>query len=180
MRIAIDMDEVLSDTHTAKAALFAARGHRWSDEELSGSKLTDIAPPEAAADVEREMQMGGFFANIEPMPGAAEALEEIVREHEVFIATAAMEYPASCPHKIAWMARHFPMVPLMNLVLCGNKSVIRADVLIDDSPRHFDGFEGIGVCFSALHNRGQACDYRLEAWADAPDLMARIARERGL
>ena len=36
MRIAIDMDEVMSDTHAAKYALYSARGFAPSDEDLAG------------------------------------------------------------------------------------------------------------------------------------------------
>lgn len=123
------------------------------------------------------MQKGVFFANVAPMPGAAEAVAALSERHEVFVATAAMEYPASCAHKVAWMARHLPMVDPLNLVLCGDKSIVAADVLIDDSPRHFDGFAGAGVCFTALHNMGAEVAWRLDRWPDAAALLDRIAAE---
>ncbi len=177
MRIAIDMDEVLADTHAAKAALYADLGWSWPDADLRGRKLGDLAPDAVEAAVEAEMQKGMFFANVAPMPGAAAAVERLAARHEVFVATAAMEYPASCAHKVAWMARHLPAIDPLNLVLCGDKSIIAADVLIDDSPRHFDGFGGIGVCFDALHNHGADVAWRLSSWDAAPDLMDHIAAE---
>ncbi len=177
MRLAIDMDEVLADTHRAKAALYADLGYAWSDAELAGRRVKELAPPEIEAQVEGEMHKGLFFADIPPIEGANEAIEALAERHEIFVATAAMEYPASCVHKIAWMNRHFPGVATMNLVLCGDKSIVAADVLIDNSPRHFDDFTGVGVCFSALHNLGAKVPYRLDRWDDALDLLDRIERE---
>lgn len=177
MRIAIDMDEVLADTHAAKAALYADMGYAWSDAELEGRKLGDLAPDEVEAAVEGEMHKGLFFANVAPMRGAVATVEALSEAHEIFVATAAMEYPASCGHKIAWMARHFPGVDPLNLVLCGDKSIVAADVLIDDSPRHFAGFGGVGVCFTALHNAGEDVPWRIGSWAEAPQVIDRIAAE---
>ncbi len=180
MRIAIDMDEVLADTHAAKSVLYADLGYAWSDDELHGRKLGDVAPPDIAARVETEMQKGFFFAHVEPMTGAREAVDALLSQHEIFVATAAMEYPASCAHKVAWLDRHFPSLDPLRLVLCGDKSIVRADVLIDDSPRHFAGFGGAGICFTALHNRDADVPYRLDAWHEAEDLLFRLGRELNL
>lgn len=174
MRIAIDIDEVMGDTHTAKYALFKARGFAPSDDDLVGRKLADIAPPEVAAAIELELHKGFFFAGIEPMEGAAEAVKQLAERHEIFVATAAMDYPASVPHKVAWLSRNFPFIDPQNYVFCGDKSILRADVLIDDSPRHFDGFGGQGVCFRALHNHGADVSVCLDRWADAPALIAEL------
>ncbi|WOI55100.1 5' nucleotidase, NT5C type [Palleronia sp. LCG004] len=175
MRIAIDMDEVMADTHAAKLALFAARGYTWSEEEIAGRHLSDLAGSEDAAQVESEMQRGLFFADLAVVQGAQEGIAALAQDHEIFVATAAMEYPASCPHKIAWLARHFPDISPMNIVLCGDKSVIAADLLIDDSPRHFTGFGGTGICFDAPHNRGDQVSHRLTNWADAEAMVSGFA-----
>lgn len=178
MRVAIDMDEVIADTHAAKRALYRALGFDCAEADLTGRTLSDLAPAEITAAVEAEMHKGVFFADLPVIEGAAEALAALGRRHEIFIATAAMEYPASCAHKIAWMARHFPAIDPMRLVLCGDKSVVRADVLIDDSPRHFERFAGIGVCFSAAHNAGADVPWRLDRWSGAEALLDGIAGAR--
>ncbi|SHJ31365.1 5'(3')-deoxyribonucleotidase [Palleronia salina] len=178
MRIAIDMDEVLADTNAAKLTFLRERGYSFTEDEMTGRKVTELVSDEDAARVETMLHRGVVFGNVDVIEGAQEALARLVEDHEVYIATAAMEYPASCVHKVAWMERHFPMVPVLNLVLCGDKSIIAADVLIDDSPRHFENFGGIGVCFDALHNRGQDVAHRLMRWSDAPDLIDRLEQER--
>ena len=85
------------------------------------------------------------------MPGAQDVVRELAQHHEVFIATAAMDVPIPST-KFQWLAQHFPFIPPSHVVFCGDKSVIDADDLIDDSARHFARFRGRGVLFSAPHN----------------------------
>ncbi len=164
MRIAIDMDEVLADAHAGQRKLYAALGVTLTDIELRGRKLRDAVPAVALAEVETQMHQGAFFANLDMMPGALAALKRLCKDHDVWVISAAMEYPASCVHKIAWMQRHFPFFDISHLVLCGDKSIIRADVLIDDHARHFEGFCGHGLLFNALHNANVDWPQRLPHW----------------
>ena len=174
MRIAIDMDEVLADAHAGQRALYEGQGVTFSEDDLHGRELRDVAPAEARAEVERRLHTGFFFADLAPMAGAQASLKRLMTDHEGFVATAAMEYPASCIHKIAWMERHFPFFPLSNLVLCGDKSILKADVLIDDHARHFDGFGGTGLLFHAHHNADLDWPHRLEHWDHAETHLERI------
>ncbi|RYH03176.1 hypothetical protein EU805_05455 [Salipiger sp. IMCC34102] len=175
MRIAIDMDEVLADAHAGQRRLYRDLGFDPTDEDLRGCELRDKAPAEMAAEVERRLHTGLFFADLDPVPGAQDALRRLRAEHDVFVASAAMEYPASCVHKVAWMERHFPDFPISNLVFCGDKSILRADVLIDDHAHHFEGFAGKGLLFSALHNHGHDWPDRLAHWDDCDVRLGEIS-----
>ena len=62
----------------------------------------------------------------------------------MFIATAAMEVPTSFTAKYEWLGRHFPFISPSNVVFCGDKSILRADFLIDDNPRQLRRFVGQG------------------------------------
>ncbi len=94
-----------------------------------------------------------FFADLKVMPHAQNVLRKLCEHHEVFITTAAMEVPHSFDAKYEWLVTHFPFISPMNFVFCGDKSVIRADYLIDDNPRHFQRFSGARILFDAPHNR---------------------------
>ena len=178
MRIAIDMDEVIADTAALKQGILADLGHEISRDEARGREFKELVPEAIANDMARVMHTGLPFARADVIDGAVDALRTLTQTHEVFIATAAMEYPASCSHKIAWMERHFPFIDRLNFVFCGDKSILKADVLIDDHTRHFDGFAGQGVCFTAHHNLDETPDYRLDHWSDAPALLERIEGDR--
>lgn len=174
MRVAIDMDEVLADTHAAVRALYRRRGHDWGNADLRGRRIHDLAPPEDAAEVIRILDEGHVFGTLDVVDGAVDAVRALADRHEVFVATAAMEHPGSFTPKFHWLRRHFPFLDPLNFVFCGDKGVIAADVLIDDSPRHFDRFAGTGVVFSAPHNAAHEGHPRLRRWADAPELIARL------
>ncbi len=87
-----------------------------------------------------------------------------MREHDVFIVSAAMEIPESFAAKHRWLQTHFPFIPGRNVVFCGDKSVVDADYLIDDEARHFAGFGGAGLLFSAPHNLSETRYRRIGNW----------------
>jgi len=166
-RIAIDMDEVLADTLAQFLAEYNREfGGNITKADLSERKLAEIIPADRRARLRHYALSPGFFRNIPVMPGSAAVFAELRERYEVFIATAAMEFPSSFNEKYAWIKAHFPDFPDSHIVFCGDKSVIAADFLIDDSPRHFDRFAGQGYLFTAPHNRAETRYPRLHNWAD--------------
>ena len=166
-RIAIDMDEVLADTLAQFLAEYNREfGENITKVDLSERKLAEIIPADRRARLRHYALSPGFFRNIPLMPDSREVFAELRERYEVFIATAAMEFPSSFNEKFAWIKTHFPDFPDSHIVFCGDKSVIAADFLIDDSPRHFDRFAGQGFLFTAPHNRAETRYPRLRDWAD--------------
>ena len=166
-RIAIDMDEVLADT----LAQFLAEYNREFGEYLTKAdllqrKLVEIIPADRRERLRHYAKSPGFFRNIPVMPGSTEVLRELRERYEVFIATAAMEFPTSFNEKYEWIKAHFPDFPDSHIVFCGDKSVVATDFLIDDSPRHFDRFAGQGFLFTAPHNLKENRFPRLNDWTD--------------
>jgi 5'-nucleotidase len=166
-RIAIDMDEVLADT----LAQFLAEYNREFGESLTKAalaerKLAEIVPSDRRARLRHYALSPGFFRKIPLMPGSDTVFAELRDRYEVFIATAAMEFPSSFNEKFAWIKEHFPDFPDSHIVFCGDKSVIATDFLIDDSPRHFDRFAGQGFLYTAPHNRAETRYPRLHNWND--------------
>ena len=119
---------------------------------------------------------------------SAAALQYILRElaehHDVFIATAAMDVPVSFDAKFQWLAQHFPFIPPSHIVFCGDKSIIDADDLIDDSPSHFARFRGRGILFSAPHNVHETRYLRVDCWEDVRRLyvggVERVGKSEGV
>ena len=113
-----------------------------------------------------DIQAPGFFADLGVADGSREVVRELAERHEVFIASAAMEVPTSFADKYAWLRRHFAFIPPSHYVFCGDKSVLDSDVLIDDTPRHFERFRGRAILFSAPHNQAERRYERVDSWAD--------------
>jgi 5'-nucleotidase len=161
LRIAIDMDDVIAD--------FRAKERRACDAALGARSGAGVA--ERRATLDALVQAPGFFADLDVTAGSREVVRELAERHEVFIASAAMEVPASFADKYAWLRRHFGFIPPSHYVFCGDKSVLSSDVLIDDTPRHFERFRGRALLFSAPHNEAERRYERVDSWADVRRLL---------
>jgi 5'(3')-deoxyribonucleotidase len=100
------------------------------------------------------------------MPESQRVLQRLHMNYEVFIATAAMEVPTSFQAKYRWLAKHFPFIPASHIVYCGDKSILRADYLIDDNPRQLRRFSGEGILYSAQHNLNVTGFSRVKDWLE--------------
>jgi len=166
-RIAIDMDEVIADFAPKHLSVFnATYSENIQISELVGKHLRDLRPArrEELLDLIREPS---FFRDLAPIQDSQRVIQRLSESFEVFITTAAMEFPTSFNAKYEWLREHFPFISEMNYVFCGDKSVIRADYLIDDNVRHFERFVGKALLFSAPHNMNVVGYDRLSSWAEA-------------
>ncbi|MBS1103623.1 hypothetical protein JK202_11435 [Gluconobacter sp. Dm-62] len=179
LRLAIDMDEVMADACSAQRTwLQKSFGYTWTDAELRGQHFRDLVSAEDYKAMEDMLHQGDFFATLAVMPGAQDAISALCETCEVFITTAAMEYPASCAPKFAWLRDHFPCISPLNIVFCGDKSILAADVMIDDNLRHFRRFKGQGVLFTAPHNMAETWTPRADNWRDVLTIVDQIDASR--
>jgi 5'-nucleotidase len=180
MRIAIDMDETIANSLQEHLRRFnAVYGTNLTKEELQGKNLEDLLPEDEHARVRSMVRDASFFADLEVMDGAQEAVRKLAGEHQIFIASAAMEIPESFSAKYFWLRRHFPFIPVSNLVFCGDKAIIDADYLVDDECRHFRHFRGTGLLFSAPHNATVTKYLRIENWYKLHEFFARRSDTSG-
>jgi 5'(3')-deoxyribonucleotidase/uncharacterized protein with PQ loop repeat len=179
LRIAIDMDEVIVDALGEHLRRYnEAFGASLTPPDLCGRSLDRHVPAEHAA-ATLGMLDESFFETLQPIAGAVEAIRALGRDHEIFIATAAMEVPVSFAAKYRWLRSQMPFIPPSHIVFCGDKAVIDADVLIDDSPRHFRRFKGRALLFSAPHNVHETRYERVDDWDQVLALLS-PARRGGL
>jgi 5'(3')-deoxyribonucleotidase len=85
-----------------------------------------------------------------------------------------MVVPNSLGPKYRWLQRHFPFIPATNYVFCGNKSILRADFLIDDQPRNLVHFEGCGLLYTAPHNIAINGFTRVDNWQQVADYFSTV------
>ncbi len=179
------MDEVIADA-LAEHLLrynreFASRPGETAltVDDLQGRWLWDAVPPHRLADLERFMLTGDFFRVLPVMPHAQRVVERLQSRYQVYIATAAMEVPTSFTAKFHWLAEHFPFIPSTHIVFCGNKSILRADFLIDDNPRQLRLFQQEeegggapreGILFSSPANANVTGFRRVQDWLEVESL----------
>jgi 5'(3')-deoxyribonucleotidase/uncharacterized protein with PQ loop repeat len=173
-RIAIDMDEVMADALTEHLRRYnEAYGTNITPAELSGRSLEQCIPP-AHRQAAEAMLDASFFEDLAVLPDCQEVVRELAGRYDVFIASAAMDVPCSFDAKYRWLQRHFPIIPPSQIVFCGDKTIVDADYLIDDRPRHFAKFKGQALLFSAPHNAGETSYMRVASWKEVRQHFARL------
>ena len=174
-RICVDMDEVMADT----LAEHLRRYNQAFDEEvkvddLVGKGLWEITPLDRQQQLRAFLDAEDFFEDLPLMPDSQQVLKDLSARFEIYIATQAMAVPNSLGPKYRWLQRHFSFIPPTHYVFCGNKSILRADYLIDDLPRNLLRFEGQGLLYSAPHNLTATGFVRMNNWQDVADYFAAI------
>lgn len=163
-RIALDMDEVLADV-VPKFLDFYERdfGRRPKKEEWWGQKIYQL--PNAAR-IRGYLHKPGFFADLPVMENSVEVVQWLCSYFDVFAVTAATEFPNSLRDKFDWLEKHFPFIGWQKLVLCGDKSIICADYMIDDHAFNLERFKGVPLLYTSSHNVNETRFIRLNNWAE--------------
>jgi 5'(3')-deoxyribonucleotidase len=164
-RIAVDMDEVIADSLSHHLYRYNQEtGQKLTPETIRLKGLKSAISGEDLALFYRLPHEAGFFADLAVIEGSQHALKTLSAEYDIFITSAAMEVPPSFDDKFKWLQRHFPFIPTSRIVFCGDKGIIDADYLVDDRSRHFAGFRGTGILFTAPHNAQENSPLRANNW----------------
>tara|TARA_R110000737_G_scaffold230051_1_gene243576 strand:- start:4 stop:525 length:522 start_codon:yes stop_codon:yes gene_type:complete len=165
MILFVDMDEVIADTYGAHIELYNAEFNGELTTELcSGSEVWRMVPEAHQDSVRKHATRRGFFRNLKLIPGSQEILSKLASKHEVYIASAAMQFPNSLEEKSEWLDEYFPFIPWQNRILCGHKHVLKGDILIDDRNYNLENFEGRGLQFTSPHNVNTQGFERVNNW----------------
>ena len=170
-RIAVDMDEVLADALSEHLVRYNRdHGESITKADLHGKSLWNLVSEDRYARLESYLLAEDFFEDLPVIADSQVVLADLTAKYEIFIATAAMEFPNSFGPKYRWLRRHFPFLNPHNFVFCGDKSILHADFLIDDMPRNFKNFRGEGILFSAPHNMDASGYRRVQNWREVSAL----------
>jgi 5'(3')-deoxyribonucleotidase/uncharacterized protein with PQ loop repeat len=188
LRVAVDMDEVIADAFGKMLRAYNDRtGRNLTREQIASEGIEvmfapEFLTPELKIALDELPHDRSFFGDLELMEGAQESLRELSKDFEIFIASAAMDVPSSFDAKYQWLKQHFPFIPQSHYIFCGDKSILNADFLVDDRPRHFEHFRGTGILFTAPHNVNRAAKLRAGNWREVVRILheARAAREASL
>jgi 5'-nucleotidase len=168
-RVLVDMDEVIADTTLGMVQWYKNEygGDIDYAKMLEGGSLVKGFPQEHQERVKQQLFEPGFFRHLPVMANSVEVLNEMNNHYEIFIVSAATEFPNSLKDKFDWLAEHFPFFTWQQLVFCGRKNMIEADFMIDDHSRHLQHFRGKPYIFTAPHNLNEHRFDRLNNWEEA-------------
>ncbi|XDB61619.1 PREDICTED: 5'(3')-deoxyribonucleotidase, cytosolic type [Capra hircus] len=181
VRVLVDMDGVLADFEAGLLRGFLQRfpGEPHVPlEERRGFFAREqyrALRPDLADKVASVYEAPGFFLDLEPIPGALEALREMndMQDTQVFICTTPlMKYDPCVPEKYRWVEKHLGPQFVERIILTRDKTVISGDLLIDDK-EVIQGQEETPswehILFTCCHNQHLALSppqRRLRSWSD--------------
>jgi 5'(3')-deoxyribonucleotidase len=172
------MDEVMADTLSEHIRRYNQTfDEDVTPDDLAGKGLWEVAPQDRQTQLRAFLDAEDFFEDLPLMPDAQDVLRDLSAHFEIYIATQAMAVPNSLGPKYRWLQRHFPFIPPSHYVFCGNKSILRADYLIDDQPKNLLRFQGQGLLYTAPHNLTATSFVRVNNWREVADYFAAVRAE---
>ncbi|MGB4772577.1 MAG: 5'(3')-deoxyribonucleotidase [Chitinophagaceae bacterium] len=166
-RVIIDMDEVMADTMGKMVNWYEAEYRVKVNHSVmkDGSWVIGF-PEEHRTMIRQRLLEPGFFRDVPVMERSQEVLREMNERYEVFIVSAAMEFPNSLKDKLEWLLEHYPFLNWRQLVLCGDKRMVQGDHMIDDHVRNLKHFNGKKYLYTSFHNVDVVEYVRVNDWSD--------------
>lgn len=113
-----------------------------------------------------------LFRNLPVIENSQEVLYRLTDKYSVYIVTSATYVKESMIAKMEWLNEHFPFIPNSNIVFCGDKSIIDADIMIDDGIHNLENFKGdTKILFNAHHNQNYDKFIRVYNWLEIGELL---------
>ncbi|MFX0556347.1 5' nucleotidase, NT5C type [Maribacter sp. CXY002] len=167
MVIYVDMDEVIADTYGAHIEIYNQEFNaNLTKQDCLGNEVWKMVPEGHQESVRKHATRRGFFRNLKPIEHSIEVLSKINEAHELYIASAAMQFPNSLEEKSDWLDEFFPFISWQNRILCGHKHILKGDVLIDDRSYNLEHFNGRSLQFTSPHNVNTNGFERVDTWLD--------------
>lgn len=126
----------------------------------------------------------GFYATLKPIEGAVEGYRKMVEAgHHVQIATSPWWTNATClQDKADWVEKHLGAEARSRMILTSDKTVLRADYLIDDKPNIRGKYDPDWeqIVFTQPYNGEVESRLRLDGWSDIETVLEQAMVKPGL
>jgi len=170
-RLIVDMDDVMADATGQFINYYEKEFGVRIDRAILNGKGEGEGFPDNHSTVADFPYRANFFRTMEVNAGCQQVMEKLNQKYEVFIVSAAVEFPLSLHEKLKWLNEHFPFLTWKQIVFCGSKSVVHGDFMIDDLVHNLERFNGEKFIFTAPHNIHLNHFRRLNNWAEVAEAL---------
>lgn len=185
MTILVDMDDTIEQLLQA----WVREINKQYNQHLAYEDVLSWDISEACPELTKEQVMAipfqpGFWRTVDPVPGAAEALQRLIAAgHDIFIVTAT--YPESVPEKMNdLLFKYFPFLTWDQVIITRNKQMVRGDVLIDDGIHNLVGGDFVKLLMTAPHNKSYDAEangmIRVNNWNEIEAVIAALEEKQFL
>lgn len=170
MTIFVDMDDVLADTYGKHIELYNKEHKKELGlSQISSGEVWQNVPEKYQISIREHLYRPGFFRDLNPIKDCQQVMEALSEKHEVYIASAAMQFPNSLIEKNDWLDEFFPFITWQYRILCGHKYILNGDLLIDDRAYNLSKFNGDTLLFSSPHNIHDNGFTRVSNWREVAE-----------
>lgn len=159
MIIVCDIDNVLNDLTHKTLALYNSRyGKKIQMSDITTYNFFECLPKEDADGIVELFKEKELWDSLEVLPDSQWGIETLVNVgHKVYLATATHE--CNFEWKCQWINKYFPMINIDNIIRINDKSLLRADVMIDDCLDNLTKNFCERICLDYPYNKSSSQDY---------------------
>lgn len=177
-RILVDVDAVVADLMPVWLGLY---NKDYSDtletRDILKWGIHEIVKPECGTAIFDYLVYPTLYDDVKPIDGAISSIRWL-RQHSYdvrFVTSGVFE------SKIRWLGNHGLLIGenflySPDVVVAHDKSIIKADIMIDDNPKNCDSFQGKSILFAQPWNKeyhGHSYSFRADGWIDVIQYLAR-------
>lgn len=154
--IAVDVDGVCADLHVEWLKRYNAEyGDTLTVADIHQWEMVTAVKPECGKSIYKYLSQPDLYANVPVIEGAKEGVAALREKgYRVIFVTSCTK--GMTDQKWEWLERHGFLVSgsrgNADLVIAHDKSLIQANLLIDDYDGNFNGWNSYGILFSAPYN----------------------------
>ncbi len=120
--------------------------------------LQDVVPEEKRLEFCKYLIDNSIYKHASLIDDAKEVIENLNDKYDIYICSAFLVKGAEnycsklCKDKFDWLQEKLPFIHPEKYIFCNNKSVIKAEIKIDDRISNLQG-DCMKILFDAYHNR---------------------------
>lgn len=170
MIIAVDIDAVCADLAPAWLAAYNRDYHdSLTPEQLKDWGIVEFVKPECGAKIFYYLDNPSFYDRVEAIEGAREYINALRMDgHRIIFVTSSP--PSTYGRKFQWLVDkgfiEHDVDGLESYFEARDKSMIRADILLDDGYHNVETFPGVGELFNQPWNLKYDHPHRVESWRE--------------
>lgn len=174
-RILVDVDAVIADLMPVWLSLYNIDyDDKLEAKDIFKWGIHEIVKPECGSSIFSYLERPDLYDNVKPIDGAISSIRWL-RQHSYdvrFVTSGGFE------SKIRWLGRQGFLMGenyfySPDLVVAHDKSIINADIMIDDNVKNCENFKGKSILFAQPWNEGSNTWFRADGWADVIQYLAR-------
>lgn len=182
LTVLVDMDDTITDLLGAWIDMLNRRhGTNVMPNDVQQWDIAKSFPSLTKEQVFDPLLCDSLWHYVRPKEGAVETVERFIKEgHKVYIVTTST-YETLRTKMDVVLFHYFPFLSWNNVIITGNKQMIKGDVLIDDGVHNLIGGEYVKLLMDAPHNHGFDAEgngmVRVNSWAEIYTEVCKIAAQ---